>query len=95
MKFLSCLKKGNEGIKCLLNSIFNKGINMANLENCPICGNKMEKGYLNSHWWRIRWSIKKIFWMWSGEPLGKRALWRAPTLEAVRCKNCRIGIFNY
>ena len=65
--------------------------------NCPKCGSALEKGYIAGHWVRLRWTLqartKTIF---AGEPLrARRAWWNAPTLEAARCKRCKLGLFTY
>ena len=64
---------------------------------CPKCGGRMQPGYIAGHWTRLRWceeaKTKTIF---AGTPLRKkRDLWTAPTLEAVRCSNCQLGVFVY
>ena len=63
---------------------------------CPKCGKEMSHGYITGKgmlWWtqkektktlfRAKWLKKKIDW------------WNAPTLEAVRCEECKIGLFRY
>ena len=63
---------------------------------CPKCGKEMSHGYIAGKgmlWWtqqektktlfRAKWLKKKVDW------------WNAPTLEAVRCEECKIGLFRY
>jgi hypothetical protein len=64
---------------------------------CPKCGGAMERGYITGQATRLRWcekpNTKTIF---AGKPLRKkRTFWSAPTIEAVRCKRCKIGMFTY
>jgi len=64
---------------------------------CPKCGGPMQPGYVAGQWTRLRWcekaNTKTIF---AGKPLKKeRDLWNAPTLQAVRCTDCKLGIFVY
>ena len=66
-------------------------------EKCPVCGEKMEKGYVASPIPAINWSKEKKDWnLWGSENLirGKYQLGNA-CAEAYRCPNCRIVIFNY
>ncbi|MCD4700248.1 MAG: PF20097 family protein [Candidatus Aegiribacteria sp.] len=63
---------------------------------CPKCGRDMSHGYITGKgmlWWsqkektktrfRAKWLRREVDW------------WNAPTLEAVRCEECKIGIFRY
>ncbi|MHC4453210.1 MAG: PF20097 family protein [Planctomycetota bacterium] len=64
---------------------------------CPKCDKKMSHGYIAGHWIRLRWvdkpNTKTIF---SGNVLRKNInWWTAPNLEAVRCEDCKIGVFRY
>ena len=65
---------------------------------CPKCDKKMSHGYIAGHWIRLRWvdkpNTKTIF---AGKAFsGKRLIGvTAPNLEAVRCEDCKIGVFRY
>ncbi len=64
---------------------------------CPKCDKKMSHGYIAGHWIRLRWvdkpNTKTIF---AGNALRKKINWlTAPDLEAVRCEDCKIGVFRY
>ena len=64
---------------------------------CPNCDKKMSHGYLAGHWVRIRWvdrpDTKTVF---AGETLRKKMdWWNSPNLEAVRCEDCKLGVFRY
>lgn len=67
------------------------------IEVCPVCGSKMEKGFIGV-WRGIFWSDKKRTVVWK-LPFGKdiivRADWTAAHLEAYRCKKCKLVIFKY
>jgi len=68
-------------------------------ENCPICDQKMEKGYVNSGSAGIFWTKKKH----KGRlPLDAETLvgsrifsFSGGIAEAYRCPNCRIVLFSY
>ncbi len=64
---------------------------------CPKCNGLMSHGYLAGHWIRLRWTEEeKTKTIFSGKALRKKIdLWNSPTLEAVRCEECKIGIFRY
>lgn len=64
---------------------------------CPRCGKPMSHGYLAGHWVRLRWTEReKTKTIFAGEVLRKKIdWWNAPTLEAVRCEDCKIGVFRY
>lgn len=64
---------------------------------CPRCGCEMENGYISGQYSRLRWCRKaKTKTIFSGKPLKKkRDLWNAPTLTAMKCCSCKIGIFSY
>ena len=66
------------------------------IETCPLCGSKMEKGYIISR--MISWSAKKIgFWSFkSGEKIVSGGYPYFPqNVEAYRCKKCKLIIFKY
>lgn len=64
---------------------------------CPSCGKLMTHGFVAGHWTRLRWvSNDKSKTIFAGSPLRKKVDWlNAPTLEAVRCQQCKIGVFRY
>ena len=64
---------------------------------CPTCGGQMDAGYIAGHWIRLRWcEEEKTKTIFAGEPLRKkRDIWNAPTLEALRCTRCKVGVFSY
>ena len=68
-------------------------------ENCPIRGNKMEKGYVNSGSEGIFWTKEKHT---QRVPLdvetliGHRFLgFSIANVEANRCPNCKLVLFSY
>jgi len=69
------------------------------IEACPICGSKMERGYIASR--MIAWSDKKISnWsfkgLWSGEiVVSKGYPLPIANVEAARCRKCKLIIFKY
>ena len=64
---------------------------------CPKCGKEMSHGYIAGHWFRLRWTEKeKTKTIFASKPIRKkRDLWNTPTLEAVRCETCKIGVFRW
>lgn len=64
---------------------------------CPRCGREMEHGYLAGHWARLRWTAaEKTYTILAGTTLRRQiSWWSAPTLEAMRCEDCKIGLFRY
>jgi hypothetical protein len=73
------------------------------IEVCPVCGSKLEKGYVASK--VISWRDRKIsnWWEWppkgllSGEVIvsGGFPYMSIINVEAYRCKKCKIIIFRY
>ena len=68
-------------------------------EVCPLCGSKMEKGYIASR--MVSWSDKKIS-KWSIKGLfGKEIIvsggypYNIVNVEAYRCRKCNLIIFRY
>lgn len=65
---------------------------------CPKCGQVMDHGFIAGHWVALRWvktnRTKTIF---AGTRLKKKldSIWCAPTVEAVRCEHCKMGVFTY
>ncbi|HPE69936.1 MAG TPA: PF20097 family protein [Thermotogota bacterium] len=65
---------------------------------CPRCGGLMDHGYIAGHWFKLRWvqtnHTKTVF---AGSSLRKKldSAWSSPTIEAVRCDKCKIGIFRF
>ena len=65
---------------------------------CPKCARKMAHGFIAGHWFNLRWvkrnNTKTIF---AGTKLRKKfdSIWSAPNIEAVRCPDCKIGVFRY
>ncbi len=64
---------------------------------CPTCQQPMSHGYIAGHWFRLRWldrpTSKTIF---SGEVMRKKISWvNSPSLEAVRCQGCKLGVFRF
>ncbi len=58
----------------------------------------MNYGFIAGHWFKLRWvetnRTKTIF---AGTKLRSKfdSILYAPTVEAVRCLQCRIGVFKY
>ncbi len=64
-------------------------------ENCPICGKRMEKGYIY-HGAGIYWTDKKQRWLPQVERIqGVRFVGAAHFLEGYRCIDCKIVLFDY
>ena len=69
-------------------------------KDCPVCGAKMEKGYVSASP-DVYWSEKRVtwrFWRTRWEPLlgGRFAKWIQPVnAEAYRCPNCKVVLFSY
>jgi len=69
------------------------------IEACPICGSKMEMGYIASR--MIAWSDKKISnWsfkgLWSGKIVVSTGYpYLIANVQASRCKKCKLIIFKY
>ena len=69
------------------------------IEVCPLCGSKMEKGYIASK--MISWSAKKISnWSFKGLFGGELIVssgypYFIVNIEAYRCKKCKLVIFKY
>jgi ssDNA-binding Zn-finger/Zn-ribbon topoisomerase 1 len=65
---------------------------------CPRCGGRMEAGYVTGHWFMMRWNetnqTKTVF---AGEKLRPKSdsAWSSPSIEAVRCPACKLGLFRY
>jgi len=69
---------------------------LANLpENCPICGRKMEKGYVTAFSSPIFWGKEKTRWStWSAEVIaGSRVQMVNPNAEGYMCRSCKIVLF--
>jgi predicted RNA-binding Zn-ribbon protein involved in translation (DUF1610 family) len=67
------------------------------IEVCPLCGSKMEKGFIGVSR-EIFWSDKKRTIVWKlpfGNDVIVRADWTAAMREAYRCENCKLVIFRY
>jgi hypothetical protein len=72
-------------------------------DKCPICGSKMEKGFLVSR--TSYWSTKPrknilAYGPWhvfseEAEVIAKEQLSSLANVEAHRCKNCKLVIFRY
>jgi len=69
------------------------------IEFCPLCGSKMEKGYVASK--MISWSDKKIKnlslkGLFGGETIVSSGYpYLIVNVEAYRCKKCKLVIFRY
>lgn len=69
------------------------------IEVCPLCGSKLEKGYVASK--MISWGNKKIkTWsfkgLFGGEIIVSRGYpYHITNVEAWRCKKCKLVIFRY
>ena len=67
-------------------------------ENCPVCGDKMEKGYVSATP-DVYWSKKKVtlkFWRTRWEALLRGHFYGTMVnAEAYRCPNCKIVTFSY
>jgi len=69
------------------------------IEVCPLCGSKMEKGYVASK--MISWSDQKIKdlslkGLFGGELIVSRGYpYLIVNVEAHRCRKCKLIIFRY
>ena len=64
---------------------------------CPSCGSPMSHGYIAGHWFRLIWTEKeRTLTVFAGPALRRKIdFWNAPTVEAMRCEKCKIGVFRY
>ena len=67
-------------------------------ENCPICGKKMEKGYLRTGGaiyggQIVKWRTPEMSRYRGVVKLGSGLI--SVDLGGVRCKNCKIVLFGY
>ncbi len=65
---------------------------------CPQCGGPLQAGYITGHWFMLRWNTtNKTKTVFAGEKLRPKSdsAWSAPSIEAVRCENCKLGLFRY
>jgi len=66
-------------------------------DNCPVCGNKLERGYVSASP-DIYWSEEKIKFLGHWEALlgGHFGKWiMMVNAEASRCPDCKIVLFAY
>jgi len=69
------------------------------IDVCPLCGSKLEKGYVASK--MISWGNKKIKnWsfkgLFNGEIIVSRGYpYLIVNVEAYRCRKCKLVIFRY
>jgi hypothetical protein len=67
------------------------------IEVCPLCGSKMEKGFIGV-WQGIYWSKEKHRAIWKlpfGDDMIYRVSSKNPMIEAYRCKKCKLVVFRY
>ncbi|MCP8317640.1 MAG: hypothetical protein H3Z51_12400 [archaeon] len=67
-------------------------------ENCPICGEKTEKGYMICSAAHIGWNKKKKKWystMRGAEIIVWGNAFSFTNVEAHRCPKCKIVLFSY
>jgi len=64
---------------------------------CPRCGCVMCHGYVVGRLGRLRWAEReKTYTVFAGQPLRRTfSWWSAPTVEAMRCEVCKMGVFRY
>ena len=64
---------------------------------CPGCGKRMSHGYIAGKAAPLRWTQHdKTYTTFAGFKLRKKTSWfSAPNVEAMRCENCKIGVFRY
>ena len=65
---------------------------------CPNCGGTMDHGFIAGHWFKLRWvETDRTRTVFAGTSLRKRydSMWSTPTVEAVRCEQCKVGVFRY
>lgn len=69
---------------------------MIEVVKCPKCNGEMDKGFIGA--WYIFWSDKQ-HWVFWRNPSKKDLLvgsgWTAKNLDAFRCKECELVLFNY
>jgi hypothetical protein len=70
---------------------------LSSIGKCPICGEELEKGYVVSGGQGgLLWHTQIQKWVSKdAERLSPPFAWTFTALPAVRCKQCRIAIFNY
>lgn len=68
---------------------------LTSIEKCPTCGGELDKGYI--HMPRgIYWDTQKHNWhVYTSETIISMWAWTLPKAPALRCKQCRIVIFDY
>jgi hypothetical protein len=64
---------------------------LVSIKECPICGGKLDRGYIISSS-DIRWNIKKPKFSWIMVP---RDILTPRNGPALRCKQCEIAIFDW
>jgi hypothetical protein len=68
---------------------------MGTLETCPLCGAKMEKGFVTTAR-TIYWSEKETnSWTRAGDENLAGSRWSGTCIAAYRCPKCKIVIFSY
>ena len=68
---------------------------LTSIRKCPICGQTFEKGYVHASR-GIYWDMKRHkFWGASGEAIKLMWSWNIPYAPALRCRECKIIVFDY
>ncbi len=69
---------------------------LASIKHCPICNEKLEKGYITSQR-SIFWDTKRHHWQFFTIKEELKSMWevRARNFPTLRCHNCRIIISYY
>ncbi len=70
------------------------------LRECPVCKGELEKGYIHAqegiYWDTKRHTILTHTWVdRSAETIISRWSWTTPSAPALRCKECKIVVFDY
>lgn len=68
---------------------------LTSIKECPICGGELNKGYIIPPR-GIGWNTKKHkIWFRSANQLIPYESWTIQNPPALRCKKCKIVIFDY
>lgn len=75
-------------------SVAPEGLHEQLPENCPLCANKMEKGYLYVLGPGVYWARKKQWFPKTEHIAGKFSVWtNRSIIEACMCRNCKLVSF--
>jgi len=64
---------------------------LTSIKKCPVCGEELVKGFIIPTW-HLHWDTKKRRF---ATHLGIPLVWRVRNVAALRCKSCKIVIFDW